>query len=208
MTAFRCRLGLFEWLVTSFGLANAPATFQRYINEKLREHLDLDATAFMDDALVYTNDSEEDHYKSVRQILDKFRMAGLFLDIDKCEFICREVKYLGFIIKAGEGVTVDPVKVKAISNWQLPTSVTGVRSFLGFANFYGCFVKNFSEITAPLTALTKKSARWVWGMAENNAFKKLNNIFTSSPALAKWDPERETILEVDCSGFALGGCLS
>lgn len=156
MTAFRCRLGLFEWLVTSFGLINAPATFQRYINEQLREHLDTDATAYMDNVLVYTSGSRDEHWASVYKILKKLEKAGLFLDINKCEFLCEEVKYLGFIIRAGKSVTFDPGKVLAIVDWQPQTTVIGVRSFLGFANFYRCFVKNFSKITAPLTTLTKK----------------------------------------------------
>lgn len=208
MTAFRCRLGLFEWLVTPFGLVNAPASFQRYINEQLREHLDLDATAYMDDVLAYTSGGREDHWRSVRSILEKLDKAGLYLDIDKCDFMCKEVKYLGFIIRAGESITVDPAKVKAIMEWQPPTSVTGVRSFLGFANFYRCFVNNFSEIVAPLTALTKKGSVWRSGSEQDSAFGRLKKIFSSKPVLAQWDPDRDTIVEADCSGYALGGCLS
>lgn len=208
MTAFRCRLGLFEWLVTPFGLVNAPASFQRYINEQLREHLDLDATAYMDDVLAYTSGDENDHWKTVRSILKKLDRAGLFLDIDKCEFLQRSVKYLGFIINAGESITVDPTKVKAIVEWQAPTTVKGVRSFLGFANFYRCFVDGFSDLVGPLIALTKKNSEWKWGADENNAFERLKRIFASKPVLAQWDPDRETIVETDCSGFALGGCLS
>ncbi|KAI0991137.1 hypothetical protein K3495_g17050, partial [Podosphaera aphanis] len=191
-----------------FGLVNAPASFQRYINEQLREHLDIDATAYVDDILAYTDGTEEGHWKTVRGILDKLGKAGLYLDIDKCEFLCQKVKYLGFIVKAGEGVAVDPVKVKAISEWQAPTSVKGVRSFLGFANFYRCFVEGFSDITAPLTELTKKNVEWKWGDEEDKAFKRLKKIFASEPVLAQWDPERETILEADSSGYAIGGCLS
>lgn len=208
LTAFRCRLGLFEWLVTPFGLVNAPATFQRYINEQLREHLDLDATAYMDDVLAYTSGDEHDHWKTVRSILSKLDKAGLFLDIDKCEFLRQKVKYLGFIINAGESITVDPAKVKTIMEWQAPTTVKGVRSFLGFANFYRCFVKGFSELVGPLVALTKKTSEWRWGKYENEAFERLKNIFASRPVLAQWDPDRDTIVETDCSGFALGGCLS
>lgn len=156
MTAFRCRHGLFEWLVTPFGLANAPATFQRYINEQLRDHLDIDTTAYMDDVLIYTDGNEEGHWKVVQSVLGKLEKAGLFLDINKCNFLCQEVKYLGYIVRAGESLTVDPLKVKTIVEWQAPTSVKGVRSFLGFANFYRCFVKDFSDIAAPLTELTKK----------------------------------------------------
>ena len=87
MTAFRCRLGLFEWLVTPFGLVNAPASFQRYINDSLREHLDLDVTAYMDDVLIYTSGSEEGHWKTVRDVLKKLEKAGLYLDKEKCNFL-------------------------------------------------------------------------------------------------------------------------
>lgn len=94
------------------------------------------------------------------------------MDINKCEFLCREVKYLGYIIRAGESVTVDPVKVNTIWEWQPPTSVKGVRSFLGFANFYRCFVDGFAEIAAPLTELTKNNSVWKW---ESNERKRLKN---------------------------------
>ncbi|KAI0996811.1 hypothetical protein K3495_g11373, partial [Podosphaera aphanis] len=208
LTAFRCRLGLFEWLVTPFGLINAPATFQRYINEHLREHLDLDATAYIDDVLAYTDGSKEGHWKTVRSILGKLDKAGLYLDIDKCDFLCEQVKYLGFIVRAGQGITVDPAKVKAIIEWKAPLSVKGVRSFLGFANFYRCFVEGFSEIAAPLIDLTKKDSPWVWGKTENDAFEQLKKIFASEPVLSQWDPDRETVLEADSSGYAIGGCLS
>lgn len=207
-TAFRCRLGLFEWLVTPFGLVNAPATFQRYINEKLREHLDLNVTAYMDDILIYTDGNENDHWETVRSVLKKLNKAGLYLDIDKCEFLCQKVKYLGFIIEAGKSITVDPEKVKAILEWKPPSTVKGIRSFLGFANFYRCFIDNFSEIAAPLIDLTKKNNTWKWGDKESEAFEKLKKIFASEPVLAQWNPDRETILEADCSGYAMGGCLS
>lgn len=208
MTAFRCRLGLFEWLVTPFGLINAPATFQRYMNEQLREHLDINATVYMDDILAYTDGSEEDHWKTVRSILSKLEKAGLYLDIDKCDFLCKEVKYLGFIVKAGQGISADPAKVKTILEWEAPTSVKGVRSFIGFANFYRCFIKDFSKIAAPLINLIKKNVLWRWGRQENDAFEKLKKIFTSELVLAQWDPDRKTILEADSSGYAVGGCLS
>ena len=120
----------------------------------------------------------------------------------------KEVKYLCFIIRAGDNITVDPEKVKAILEWQAPTTVKGVRSFLGFANFYRCFVDKFSEIAGPLVELTKKRVMWKWGEKELNSFEYLKKIFSSKPVLAQWDPEKETILEADCSGYAMGGCLS
>lgn len=157
MTAFRCRHGLFKWLVTPFGLVNVPATFQRYINLQLRNHLDINATTYIEYVLVYINGTEEQHWKKVQKILSRPEKAGLFLDIHKCDFLYREVKYLGYIIRAGESVTVDPAKVKTIWELQAPTSVKEFRSFHDFANFYRCFVDGFSEIAAPLIELTKKN---------------------------------------------------
>ena len=132
--------------------------------------------------------------KQCRASSKKLENAGLYLDIDKCNFLCQEVKYLGFIIKAGKSVTVDPAKVKAIREWEAPRSVRGVRSFLGFANFYRCFVEKFSEIATPLINLTKKRAVWKWGSEENSTFEKLKCIFMSEPILAQWYPDRETVL--------------
>ncbi|KAI1007245.1 hypothetical protein K3495_g980 [Podosphaera aphanis] len=207
MTTFRCRFGLFEWLVTPFGLINAPATFQRYINEQLQEHLDIDATAHMDDILAYTDGSKEEHWSTVQKILCKLEKAGLYLDIDKYDFLCQKVKFLGFIIEAGTGIITDPEKLKAISKLKAPNTVRGVRSFLGFANFYRCFIDMFSEIAAPLINLTKKNTPWHWGEEEeDSAFEKLKRILASTPILSQWNPERDTVLEADCSGYALGGC--
>lgn len=162
----------------------------------------------MDDVLVYTDGSEDNHWKTVCSVLSKLEKAGLFLDIDKCDFLCKKVKYLGFIIEAGKNITADPAKVKAIQEWEAPKTVEGVRSFLGFANFYRWFIDKFSEIAAPLIELTKKKTPWHWGQEECSAFENLKKTFASTPVLAQWDPERETVLEADCSGYALGGCLS
>ncbi|KAI0993496.1 hypothetical protein K3495_g14688, partial [Podosphaera aphanis] len=154
----------------------------------------------MDDILAYTDGTVEGHWKTVRSILGKLEKAGLYLDIDKCDFLCPEVKYLGFIVRAGKSVTVDPNKVKAILEWKPPTSVKGVRSFLGFANFYRCFIDGFSDIAAPLIIPTKKQTSWRWGADENEAFEKMKKIFASEPVLAQWDPERETMIQVDDQG--------
>lgn len=155
-TAFRTRYGLYEWMVTPFGLANAPSTFQRYINWALREFLDDFCSAYVDDVLVYTEGSLDQHREHVRKVLGRLSEAGLQLDIDKCEFEVRTTKYLGFIIEAETGIRMDPAKVQAILDWQAPKSVKGVQSFLGFANFYRQFIKNYSKLVAPISALVRK----------------------------------------------------
>lgn len=120
MTTLLCRLGLFKWLVTPIELINAPAQFQRYINQQLRKHLDVDATAYMGDLLVYTNGSLDENLVSESKILQKLEEAGLFLDIIKCEIFCKKVKYSEVIIRAGESVAVDPEKAQAIVDQQPP----------------------------------------------------------------------------------------
>ena len=106
----------------------------------------MNATVYMDDVLIYTDSDENDHWEAVQKILKKLDEAGLYLDIEKCDFLCKEVKYLGFIVQAAKSVSVDPAKVKVIHEWKAPISVSGFRSFLGFANFNRCFIEGFSEI--------------------------------------------------------------
>jgi hypothetical protein len=135
------------------------------------------------------------------------REAGLQLDIDKSEFEVSTTKYLGFVIIAGEGISMDPAKVAAIVEWQAPTSVSGVRSFLGFANFYRTFIKNYSDLAMPLTQLTHKDAGFAWTDQCEQAFQKLKRMFTEAPILVQFDPDVETIVETDSSGWCVGGTL-
>ena len=93
---------------------NAPSTFQKYINSALREHLDDFCSTYLDDILIYSDGSLEDYRLKVSTILDKLRLASLYLDIAKCEFECKETKYLGYIVRAGEEISIDQEKVKAI----------------------------------------------------------------------------------------------
>lgn len=208
LTAFRTRFGLYEWLVTPFGLAGAPSTFQRYINWSLREFLDDFVSAYLDDVLVFTNGSLRKHREHVAKVLERLRQAGLQLDIDKCDFEVQNVKYLGFMLEAGKGIRMDPEKVKAILEWCTPSNVKAVRAFLGFANFYRKFIRDFSAIVAPLNALTKKEQAFNWNAAAEAAFQKLKRLFTTAPILTQFDPERETVVEADSSGYAVGGVLS
>ena len=207
-TAFRTRYGLFEWLVTPFGLTGAPATFQRYINRTLQEYLDEFCSAYIDDVLIYSDGSLSDHRKKVRKVLQRLQEAGLQIDIDKCDFEVKSVKYLGFIVEAGKGIQVDPEKIKAVEQWERPKTVKGVRGFVGFANYYREFVPNFSTVAMPLTALTKKGVPFVWSEQCEGAFKQLKTLLISAPVLAQWDPDRKTVVETDSSGYAIGGALS
>jgi hypothetical protein len=206
---FRTRYGLYEWLVTPFGLTGAPATFQRYIiNNTLREFLDEFCSAYIDDVLIYSDGSLANHRKKVRKVLKRLQDAGLQVDIDKCEFETKSVKYLEYIVGAGKGIRADPEKIKAVELWEQPKSVKGVRSFLGFANYHRDFVPGFSQVAMPLTALTKKGVPFVWTPQCEQAFQQLKALLISAPVLAQWDPGRKTVVETDSSGYAIGGALS
>ena len=204
ITAFRTRYGLFEWLVMPFGLANAPSSFQRYVNWALREFLDDFVSAYIDDVLVFTQGTLRRHREHVTKVLERLQRAGLYIDIDKCEFEVTSTKYLGFIIEAGKGLQMDPAKVEAIVNWVPPTTVKGVRAFLGFANFYRRFIKNFSAEVAPLVELTKKDRKFFRSDTANDAFERLKKKFVSAPILKQFDPDDETVVETDSSGYVVG----
>lgn len=154
LTAFRTRFGLYESLVMPFGLTGAPATFQRYINDALREHLDVFCTAYLDDILIYSRTREE-HTEHLRLVLQALREAGLFAKQSKCEFFVSETKFLGLLV-GREGVRMDPDKISTIVNWQTPKRLTDVQAFIGFGNFYRRFIRDFSKIIRPLVHLTKK----------------------------------------------------
>jgi RNase H-like domain found in reverse transcriptase/Reverse transcriptase (RNA-dependent DNA polymerase)/Integrase zinc binding domain len=207
-TAFRTRYGLFEWNVTPFGLTGAPATFQRYINGVLQEYLDDFVSAYIDDIIIYSSGSLADHRRKVGQVLRKLQEAGLQCDISKSEFEQDSVKYLGFIIRAGQGICVDPKKVEAIRSWERPRSVKDVRSFLGFANFYRTFIPYFADLATPLTDLTKKDSEFLWTDSCQDAFNELKELFINAPVLCHFEEDRETILEADSSGYATGAVLS
>ena len=205
-TAFITRFGLYESLVMPFGLCNAPASFQDYINHTLFDLLDKICTAYLDDVLIYSENRKE-HRAHVREVVSRLRDAGLQIDIDKCEFETTRTKYLGLIITPN-GLQMDPDKVSAIVEWRAPTSVRDLQKFLGFANFYRRFICNFSKITAPLNDLLRKSVAWEWTSDQANAFHRLKIAFITAPVLALFDHDRKTVLETDASDWASGGVLS
>jgi len=126
------------------------------VNSVLQDYLDDFVSAYVDDILIYSSGSLADHRTKVGEVLQRLKDAGLQIDIDKCEFETKEVKYLGFIVEAEVGIRVDPEKVKAIRDWATPKNVKGVRAFIGFANFYWIFIPDFADIARLLTNLIRK----------------------------------------------------
>lgn len=205
LTAFITRFGLYESLVTPFGLQGAPATFQNYVNDLLYDMLDEYATAYLDDILIYSG-TLDDHVKQVREVLKRLIDAGLQVDISKCEFHTKKTKYLGLIIKPG-GIEMDPEKVEAVRTWEPPQSRRQLQRFLGFANFYRRFIRDFSGQAKPLYELTKKTTEWEWSSHCQAAFKQLRDSFITAPALMIYDWEKPAVVETDASDWSAGGTL-
>ena len=153
-TAFRCREGLYEYCVCPQGPTNAPAMFQHFMNEILREHLDLTAVALLDDVIIYSEDPQL-HVTHVRAILQILRENQLYAKVEKCEFNKDHMTFVGYMVSKA-GIGMDPAKVSAILNWPSPKSVKEVQYFLGFAIFYRKFILHYCALTAPLTTLTRK----------------------------------------------------
>ena len=205
--AFRTRYGHFEYLVMPFGLCNAPASFQSYINDALREYLDDFCIAYMDDVLVYTNGTLEEHIQHVRKVLKRLQEHELYVKLEKCEFHVQETRFLGFIISP-DGIAMDPDRIKTIVEWPVPKSQYDIQVFLGFANFYRCFIDGYSRVVLPLTNLLKKSQKFLWTARAQEALDKLKTLFTTAPILKHFDPDLPITLHADSSGAAISGIIS
>ncbi|EEB88901.1 hypothetical protein MPER_13072, partial [Moniliophthora perniciosa FA553] len=204
--AFVTNRGLFEPQVIFFGLTNSPATFQALMNSIFADLIAKGKVAvYLDDILIYSTTLEE-HHQTTHEVLKRLQENDLYLRPEKCEFDQQQVEYLGMVIREGQ-VSMDPVKVRAVKEWATPRNLRELRGFLGFANFYRRFIKDFSKIARPLNDLTKKDCRWEWGLRQRQAFEALKEAFTKEPILVMWDPDRPTRLEVDASGYATGGVI-
>ena len=205
-TAFRTRYGHFEYTVMPFGLTNAPTVFQHMANDIFRDFLDIFTIVYLDDILIYSK-TQEEHDVHVRQVLQRLREYGLYAKLEKCCFDRNEVEFLGYVVSP-KGISMDPTKVQTVLEWQTPCSVRDVQCFLGFANFYRKFIKNYSDIVFPLTQLTRKDQTFSWNSSASKAFENLKRAFTCAPILVHVDLAKPFIMEADASDFALGSILS
>ena len=142
-----------------FGLMNSPATFQTMMNNIFKELIDGVVTIYIDDILIFGGQTQEQHHYIVVRVLDILRKHCLYLKVEKCTFEQPTVEYLSLILSEGH-MEMDPVKMAGIRDWLTPRNVTEVQSFIGFVNFYRCFIQDFSHITKPLHQLTKKGEEW------------------------------------------------
>jgi hypothetical protein len=204
--AFSTPLGLKQPLFMPFGPRNAPATFQREMQRVLKDRLYKGVMVFMDDIIIHSKTAEE-HVELVGWVLRRLQEEGYYAHPDKCEFFMDEMYFLGHTITA-QGMSVQDYKVKAVSDYPVPKTVTQVRSFLGMAGYYRKFIRDFSKIAAPLTNLQHKDARFQWGDKQQAAFDALKQALTRTPVLIHPDPTFPYCIHTDASGFATSAVLS
>ena len=181
-TAFKTKFGLYEWLVMSFSLTNAPSTFMRLMNHVLRYFVGKFVVVYFDNILIYSL-TMNDHLYHVRSVLEVLRHENLFANKDKCIFCTNQVVFLGFIMSA-KGVQVDDETTKAIRDWSIPKNASDVRSFHWLANFYRRFVKELSTIASLLNEIVKKNVGFKWESEQQKAFNELKEKFTNAPIFA------------------------
>ena len=212
LTAFTVGpLGFYECVRMPFGLTNAPATFQRLMESCLGElHLDW-CIIYLDDIIIFSK-NPDDHITRLKGVFEKLAKAGLKLKPSKCEFFCSSLKYLGHIVSK-DGIATDPRKIEAIRNWPQPKTVTDVRSFVGFTNYYRKFIKGYAKIARPLHELTSgenakhKNQKVDWNIRCNDSFEALKSICSECPVLAYADYTKPFVLHTDASTTGLGTVL-
>ena len=215
LTAFTMGpLGFWECERMPFGLTNAPATFQRLMESCLGE-LNLSwCIIYLDDIIVFSQNPEE-HLVRLQAVFDNLKAAGLKLKPSKCELFKKEINYLGHVV-GQEGFATDPDKIKAVTEWPRSTTVTEVRSFLGFVSYYRRFIPNFPKVAKPLNTLLqnlegtsnqKKKFKVNWGPEQQETFETLQRLYTEASILAHADFKYPFILHTDASSDGLGAVL-
>ena len=203
LSAFITPDGLFQYRVMPFGLKNAPATFQRMMNNVIHGLEGCDA--YIDDLVLYSQ-CWEDHKQLLKKFFGRLQDANLTVNLHKSEFCRARVVFLGHIVGQGE---VSPVtsKVDAIVNFPTPMDKREVMRFLGMAGYYRKFCCNFSTVAAPLTTLLQKRKEFLWSQKCQYAFEKIKSLLLSAPVLKAPDFDKAFKLQVDASDIGIGAVL-
>ncbi|GJS24806.1 putative reverse transcriptase domain-containing protein [Tanacetum coccineum] len=204
-TAFRTWYEHYKFQVIPFGLTNAPAVFMDLMNRVCKPYLDKFVIVFIDDILIYSRNKEE-HADHLRIILELLKKEKLYAKFSKCDFWINIVQFLGYVIDS-QGIHVDPAKIEAVKIWASPTTPTEIRQFLGLTGYYRRFIKGFLKIAKPLTELTQKNKKCIWGEDQESAFQLLKQKLCEAPILALPEGNDDFVVYCDASLQGLGAVL-
>ena len=205
-TAFTTSEGLYEFKVMPFGLCNAPATFQRLMNRVLCDVNWVECLVYIDDTVVIGRTFEQ-HLSNLGTVLSRLRQAGLKLQPAKCKLCQKEVRFLGHVISEND-IATDPEKTAVIETWPVPESKKNIQQFLGLANYYRRFIKDFGTTAKPLQRLLEKNIAFEWTQQCQGAFDHLRKCLMTTPILAFPDHSRHFMLDTDASDTGIGAILS
>lgn len=205
-TAFSVDGGHFEFVRMPFGLKNAPSTFQRVMDNVLKDLIGTVCLVYLDDIIVYSTSLQE-HTENLKKVFERLRESNLKIQLDKSEFLCKECAFLGHIVST-EGIKPNPEKIKAIRKFPIPKTQREIKSFLGLLGYYRKFIQNFSNITKPFTECLKKGRRIRFDERYVKAFETCKDLLTNDPILQYPDFSKPFNLTTDASDFALGAILS
>lgn len=206
-TAFITPHGLYEFVRMPFGLKNAPATFQRFMNEILRDYINKTCVVYLDDILIFSTSLQE-HIKAIREIFDILERKNLKIQVDKCNFLKKETEFLGHIL-TDKGMKPNPDKIKIIEKLELPRTERQIKSFLGTTGYYRKFIKDYSKVAQPITKYLKKGVKInTRDPMYVEAFEKLKSLISTHPILRFPNFEKQFTLTTDASNYALGAVLS
>ena len=203
-TTVNTHQGLYQYTRLPFGVASAPAIFQRLMDTILQGISGV--ICYLDDILI-TGTTEDDHLHTLGIVLERLEDHGFRLKMSKCNFLAKSVKYLGHRIDQ-HGIQALPSKVEAITNAPEPKNVPELRSFLGLLNYYGKFIPNLSSILHPLNQLLKDKQKWEWSKGCAQAFKTAKDQLTSARVLTHYDPNLLIALAADASAYGIGAVIS
>lgn len=197
--------GLFEYKVMPFGLCNAPATQCRLMDLAIGHDLSKNVYIYVDDILIIAETT--DHMlQLIGEIAARLQRANLTINLEKSVFFAKHVKFVGFIISK-EGISIDPEKTAALSEYPQPTTLKSLRRFLGMTGYYRRLMQGYSEIAAPLTDMLRHSAKFEWDESRRKAFEALRKAMTTAPVVATPDFDKEFVLQTDASDVAAGAAL-
>ena len=212
-TCIATQYGNYEWLVTPFGLTNAPSVYQKFVNSIMDPIRRPWLAVYLDDILIFSSTPEE-HLQHINEVFSVLVQNELYVRFEKCLFLRHSLDYLGFSVQGRTettpgGITPSKTKIAAVQDWPVPSTVREVQSFLGFVNFYRRFIPSYASIAAPLYRLTEKDTLYSWGEEENNAFRTLKLRLTSSPLLVspRTGPTERFVLSTDASNKGIGAVL-